>query len=217
MKEFLTNYEWSLLWCWKLSVTPSNFHKKIRFILYFSPLTYLSFILPTSRTNVHQVADPIRPRTLFRARLRDDVVAAGGSLISRVRRDASSSRPESHGGTRGVGERRRPVSGMVRRWETSREVPQDWWTSSPTYSHAWLFVRTCVRAYVTWCGVPLVLGNHWSLAPHSRWMLRTSRSCLISSRHRYLARTIDRFTSKACLDGSSSSRSPLASRRDNTC
>lgn len=51
----------------------------------------------------------------------DDVVAAGGSLISRVKRDASSSRRESHGGGErgwrettprvGYGEKMRNVAG----------------------------------------------------------------------------------------------------------
>lgn len=140
----------------------SSFH----ILLLFSIIYHLSYRSLRPMFTMLQI--PFNRAPYFARVFGRDVVAAGGSLISRVRRDASSSRRESHGvtsaggggGAKGVdGGRRRPVSGMVRRWETSREVPQDWWTSSPTYSHAWLFVgpRAYVRACVTRARVPCVV------------------------------------------------------------
>jgi len=103
---------------------------------------------------------------------------------------AKSSRRDVHRG----GGRRRPTSRLVRRWETSREVPS--LADGPglmdilTYSHDYSSVacmRACARARdLQPCRVLNLTresGNHWSLAPHSRWMLRTSWSCLIFNRY----------------------------------
>jgi len=110
---------------------------------------------------------------------------------------AKTSRRDVHRG----GGRRRPTSRLVRRWETSREVPS--LADGPglmdilTYSYDYSSVA-CMRARArAWVRALLVRdlrpctvlsptresGNHWSLAPHSRWMLRTSWSCLIFSRY----------------------------------
>lgn len=95
-------------------------------------------------------------RTLFRTRLRTsgDVVAAGGSLISRVRlvRSPRMLLPHAESFGRRGGERRRPMSNPVRRWETSREVPAFSARLKRIDGHphllAWLFdPRACVCAY----------------------------------------------------------------------